>query len=234
MRFPAEKWLFLQKMHFPTEKCAFLQTKKGTFLQKNAFPCRKMHFPAEKCGFFWGAHGRKPQEIAGGFRAHASQDTYVSSRSGAGGALPSPCGHWLLLFVAASAKEIMPSLWTATAAHQSSELERRKPTPLGRHVCRTKLPLKNFEFDTKHGLKSEKKDLKNDLKHLQIEIEPLSCRLKISHRYFSKSCSPPKTCTIKSPRNRKEQRQRSGNAKGSRNPWVIKFHGRLGCCFVTL
>ena len=21
----------------------------------------------------------------------------------------------------------------------------------------------------------------------------------------------------------------SGNAEGSRNPWVIKFHGRLGC-----
>ena len=26
----------------------------------------------------------------------------------------------------------------------------------------------------------------------------------------------------------------SGNAEGSRNPWVIKLHGRLGCWFVTL
>ena len=41
-----------QKMHFPAEKCIY-------------FPTEKMHFPAEKC-VFWGAHGRKPQEIAGG------------------------------------------------------------------------------------------------------------------------------------------------------------------------
>ena len=26
----------------------------------------------------------------------------------------------------------------------------------------------------------------------------------------------------------------SGKAEGSRNPWVIQFHGRLGCRFVTL
>ena len=39
-------------MHFPAEKCLFMQ---------------KMHFPAEKWGFR-GAHGRKPQEIAGGFQ----------------------------------------------------------------------------------------------------------------------------------------------------------------------
>ena len=25
-----------------------------------------------------------------------------------------------------------------------------------------------------------------------------------------------------------------GNAEGSRNPWVIKFHGRLGCWFISL
>ena len=58
----AEKWVPLKnafshrKMHFPTEKCIFLQS------------ARKMQFPAEKCTFlqkhavFWGAHGRKPQE----------------------------------------------------------------------------------------------------------------------------------------------------------------------------
>ena len=28
--------------------------------------------------------------------------------------------------------------------------------------------------------------------------------------------------------------ERSGNAEGSRNPWVIKFHGRLGCWFISL
>ena len=46
------------------------------FLQKNAFyrtvhfpaeKSRTMHFPAEECGFR-GAHGRKPQEIVGGFQ----------------------------------------------------------------------------------------------------------------------------------------------------------------------
>ena len=26
----------------------------------------------------------------------------------------------------------------------------------------------------------------------------------------------------------------SGNAEGSRNPWVIKFHGTLGCWFISL
>ena len=25
-----------------------------------------------------------------------------------------------------------------------------------------------------------------------------------------------------------------GNAEGSRNPWVMKFHGRLGCWFISL
>ena len=35
--------------------------------RKNAFSCRKMHFPAENA-VFGGAHGRKPQEIAGGLQ----------------------------------------------------------------------------------------------------------------------------------------------------------------------
>ena len=49
--------------------------RKCIFLQKNALSCRKMHFPAEKCPFlqknadFCGAHGRKPQEITGGFQS---------------------------------------------------------------------------------------------------------------------------------------------------------------------
>ena len=56
-----------RKMHFPTEKCTFL-------LQKFALSCRNVHFPAEKRTFlqknavFRGAHGRKPQEIAGGLQ----------------------------------------------------------------------------------------------------------------------------------------------------------------------
>ena len=54
----------LQKMHFPAEKCAFLQ--------KNAVSCRKMPFPAEKCGFH-GAHGRKLQETQEGPRAQESR-----------------------------------------------------------------------------------------------------------------------------------------------------------------
>ena len=35
---------------------------------------------------------------------------------------------------------------------------------LGRHVCRTKLFPKNFEIDTKNGLKNAKKDPKNNPK----------------------------------------------------------------------
>ena len=35
---------------------------------------------------------------------------------------------------------------------------------LGRHACRTKLPPKNFQIDTKKGLKNAKKDPKNDPK----------------------------------------------------------------------
>ena len=37
---------------------------------------------------------------------------------------------------------------------------------LGRHVCRTKLPPKNFKIDTKNGLKNAKKDPKNDPKRV--------------------------------------------------------------------
>ena len=55
-----------RNMHFPTEKCIFLQ-QTCTFLPKNAFSCRKMHFRAEKRGF-QGAHGRKQQDIAEEFQ----------------------------------------------------------------------------------------------------------------------------------------------------------------------
>ena len=37
---------------------------------------------------------------------------------------------------------------------------------VGRHVCRTKLPPKNFLIDTKNGLKNAKKDPKNDPKRV--------------------------------------------------------------------
>ena len=64
----AEKWVFMQKMHFPTEKFIFLH-KNALSCKKNAVSCRKMHFPADHA-VFWGAHGRKPQE---GFRAQESR-----------------------------------------------------------------------------------------------------------------------------------------------------------------
>ena len=50
-------------MHFPTDKCTFLQEKK------------EEHFPTEKAVFFGGggAHGRKLQEIAGGFQGQDSR-----------------------------------------------------------------------------------------------------------------------------------------------------------------
>ena len=61
-RVNCRKWVFLQKnsfsyreMHFPTEKC--------TFLQKMNLSCRRMRFSGGG-----GAHGRKPQEIARGFQ----------------------------------------------------------------------------------------------------------------------------------------------------------------------
>ena len=62
---------------------------------------------------------------------------------------------------------------------------------LGRHVCRTKPPPKNFLIDPKNGLKNAKKDPKNDPKR----VWPLSGRLKIYHRPFFtkvKSFSQPK------------------------------------------
>ena len=43
---------------------------------------------------------------------------------------------------------------------------------LGRHVCRTKLPPKNFEIDTKNGLKNAKKDPKNDPKRVWKMFSP--------------------------------------------------------------
>ena len=44
---------------------------------------------------------------------------------------------------------------------------------LGRHVCRTKLPTKNFEIDTKNGLKNAKKDPKKDPKRDRNIFSPL-------------------------------------------------------------
>ena len=62
---------------------------------------------------------------------------------------------------------------------------------LGRHVCRTKSPPKKLQIDTNNGLKNKKsKTCPKMFKSL------LRC-LKISHRHFSKSFSPPKICTKK-------------------------------------
>ena len=53
-----------RKMHFPTEKCAFLQ-KNAIFLHKKYTSCRQN--ACRKWGFR-GGHGRKPQEIAERFK----------------------------------------------------------------------------------------------------------------------------------------------------------------------
>ena len=55
----AKKGFSCRKMHFPTENC-FFPAEKCIFLQKNALSRRKMRLS--------GAHGRKLQEIAGGFQ----------------------------------------------------------------------------------------------------------------------------------------------------------------------
>ena len=68
---------------------------------------------------------------------------------------------------------------------------------LGRHVCRTKLPPKNFQFDTKNGLKNAKK---RSEKRSETCLKKFSGRLKMFHRHFStnfKSFSQIKTCTKK-------------------------------------
>ena len=77
LHFPTEKCIFLQKNAFFCRKTAYfcrkthLSAGKWVFLQKdgfsyrkNAFSYREMHFPAEKCGFR-AARGRKPQDTAG-------------------------------------------------------------------------------------------------------------------------------------------------------------------------
>ena len=53
-------------------------------------------------------------------------------------------------------------------------------------------------IDTKKGLKNANKDPQNDPKRVRKLLKPLSCRLKISLRHFSKSFSPPIICTKKS------------------------------------
>ena len=45
------------------------------------------------------------------------------------------------------------------------------------------------------GLINAKKDTKNDPNRVRKIVKPLSGRLRISHRHFSKILSPPKICT---------------------------------------
>ena len=74
LRVIKEKWIFLQKhafslqiIHFPTEKC--------TFMQKHALSCRKMAISCRKMQFLGGrmaGNRRKLQE--GGFQGTISQE----------------------------------------------------------------------------------------------------------------------------------------------------------------
>ena len=59
---------------------------------------------------------------------------------------------------------------------------------LGGHVCRTKLPPKNFQIDTKYGLKNAKKDPKNDPKRdrKMLTLAPLRPLKIISPALFNK------------------------------------------------
>ena len=40
-----------------------------------------------------------------------------------------------------------------------------------------------------------RKNIRETIRNVSKNIKPLSCRLKISHRHFSNSLSPPKICT---------------------------------------
>ena len=96
-----------------------------------------------------------------------------------------------------------PPFWISP---ETCDSEVRK---LGHHGCRTKLPPRTFEVNTKNGRKNAKRDPKttrNISKH-----KPLSCRLRIFHRHLTKRFSPPKVRTNKN----------QGAAKGQarrRNP----------------
>ena len=57
---------------------------------------------------------------------------------------------------------------------------------LGRHVCRTKLPPKKIELDTKKGLKNASKRSKKPSETCPKNVKPLSGRLKMFHQHFQK------------------------------------------------
>ena len=75
------------------------------------------------------------------------------------------------------------------------------PNDLGRHVCRTKLPPKHFQIDTKNGSKNAKRDpqktIRNAFEKLLAPLRPLKNISPALFNKFFKSFSPPKICTEK-------------------------------------
>ena len=63
---------------------------------------------------------------------------------------------------------------------------------LGRHVCRTKLPPKIIETDTKNSLKNAKNDPKNDAKRVRKMLSPSQAALKFLTGTFLEVFHSPK------------------------------------------
>ena len=68
---------------------------------------------------------------------------------------------------------------------------------LGRHVCRTKLPPQKCLNQSEKWFEKREKESEKRSEMWPNIWKPLSGRLKIFHRHFSKSFSPPKICTKK-------------------------------------
>ena len=97
-------------------------------LQKNGLSCKKMHFPTEKCTFlqkcgFRGAHGRKLQEIAGGLQcsriknaSQLSQDQ-VAKVSQESSALSETCLAPVHPPFCTRAHKVLHSLWPTDLSH---------------------------------------------------------------------------------------------------------------------
>ena len=129
-------------MHFPAEKCRFLQ-QKCTFLQK-------------KCGFRW-ARGRKLQEIAGGLQGprikNASQLSQDCCRRGGSILLIGPSGPLTgdLFPLLASFKN------SSAIVHNEGKTHPNKPPTQIKTVCANNLcklsPL--FPFKTSRKQRKE-------------------------------------------------------------------------------